>query len=94
MAERKQPEADTVEAELTTRVPEQRQEAEVPSHTVRIPEISTPVPTVTVLGYMDSQIAIRLSWKSGMVAISQSRFRFLRDDLGLEVLDNQENYLF
>lgn len=51
-------------------------------------------PKLTVIGIMDTQIAIRLAWRTGMVAISQSRFRFLRDDLGMEVTDDPEHYLF
>jgi hypothetical protein len=29
-----------------------------------------------------------------MVTVSQSRFRFMRDDLGMNVTDEPENYLF
>lgn len=53
-----------------------------------------PKPKITVLGFMDGQIAIRLGWRHGMSVVSQSRFRFLRDDLDMEVIDNADDYLF
>lgn len=53
-----------------------------------------PVPTITVLGRMDGQIALRLGWRKGMVAISVSRFRFLRQDLGIDIQDDPSKYLF
>lgn len=66
---------------------------EIPQPRSAQPE-TAPAPKVTVLGYMDSQIAVRLGWKPGMLAISQSRFRFLRDDLGMDVTDDPAHYLF
>jgi hypothetical protein len=57
-------------------------------------EEQDPTPRVTVIGRMDGQIAVRLGWRKGMVAISLSRFRFLREDLGLDIYDSPEDYLF
>lgn len=56
--------------------------------------VPDPAPKITVLGFMDGQIAIRLGWRHGMSVVSQSRFRFLRDDLAMSVEDNQDDYLF
>ena len=53
-----------------------------------------PTPRVTVLGRMDSQVALRLGWRQGMVAISVSRFKFLQNELGLDIRDDPEQYLF
>ena len=52
------------------------------------------VPTVTVLGYMDGNIALRLGWKHGMHVVSNSRFKFMREDLEMKILDNPDEYLF
>lgn len=70
---------------------EQEERSTRPSRPVEKPD---PAPKITVLGFMDGQIAIRLGWRHGMSVVSQSRFRFLRDDLGMEVIDNQDDYLF
>jgi hypothetical protein len=51
-------------------------------------------PTVRVIGYMDSQVAVRLGWRQGMVAVSQSRFKFMRDELQMDVQDEPKDYLF
>jgi hypothetical protein len=53
-----------------------------------------PAPRLTVIGRTENQIALRLGWRPGMVTVSQSRFRFMRDDLGMNVTDEPENYLF
>lgn len=53
-----------------------------------------PAPKVTVLGYMDGNLALRLGWKHGMQIVSNSRFKFMRDDLGMDVTDNTDDYLF
>jgi hypothetical protein len=55
---------------------------------------SDPLPRIKVLGRMEGQIAVQLGWRKGMVAISNSRFRFLRDDLGMNIRDNPDEYLF
>ena len=51
-------------------------------------------PEITVLGIMDGNLAIRLHWKHGMHVISNSRFKFMRDDLEVKINDDPENYLF
>lgn len=50
-------------------------------------------PTIMVIGFMDGQIAVRLGWRHGMSVVSRSRFRFMKEDLGMAVIDNPENYL-
>jgi hypothetical protein len=52
-----------------------------------------PIPWVQVLGYMDAQLAIRLSWSLGVKVISTSRLRFLRDELEIEVRDDPSTYV-
>lgn len=51
-------------------------------------------PTVKVLGYMDGSIAVRLGWKHGMHVISNSRFKFMREDLDMNIIDEPDDYLF
>lgn len=51
-------------------------------------------PTVKVLGYMDGSIAVRLGWKHGMHVISNSRFKFMREDLDMNIVDEPDDYLF
>jgi len=51
-------------------------------------------PVVKVLGYMDGSIAVRLGWKHGMHVISNSRFKFMREDLDMNILDDPDDYLF
>ena len=89
-------------------IPEQRQQSEEPDdreepEAPEMPEIrqygdlkgaTDPLPRITVLGHMDHQVALRLGWRQGMVAISQSRFKFLANELGMDILDQPENYLF
>lgn len=53
-----------------------------------------PAPSVTVLGIMDGNIAVRLGWKHGMHIVSNSRFKFMREDLEMNVVDDPEEYLF
>jgi hypothetical protein len=67
-------------------VPEQRHAPEQ--------EQEKAAPSITVIGYMEKQVAIHRDWKPGMVVISPSRLRFLRDDLGIDVSDDPQNYLF
>lgn len=51
-------------------------------------------PKLTVLGELNGGVAIQLGWQHGLFTISQSRLRFLRDELGTEVTDNKRDYLF
>jgi hypothetical protein len=51
-------------------------------------------PVVTVLGIMDGNMAVRLGWKHGMHVISNQRFKFMKEDLELNVIDNPDEYLF
>jgi len=51
-------------------------------------------PVVKVLGYMDGSIAVRLGWKHGMHVVSNSRFKFMREDLDMNILDDPDDYLF
>lgn len=53
-----------------------------------------PVPQVTVLGHMDGNIAIRLGWQHGMRVVSNSRFKFMREELEMDITDDPEEYLF
>lgn len=53
-----------------------------------------PVPAVTVLGHMDGNIAVRLGWKHGMHVFSNSRFKFMREELEMNITDDPEEYLF
>jgi hypothetical protein len=56
-------------------------------------ELTDP-PVVTVLGHMDGSVALRLGWKHGLHIVSNSRFRFMKEDLSMDVTDNKEDYLF
>jgi hypothetical protein len=60
----------------------------------RRPRGLDPPPEITVLGIMDGNLAIRLHWKHGMHVISNSRFKFMREDLEVKINDDPENYLF
>jgi hypothetical protein len=53
-----------------------------------------PVPNVTVLGYMDGNIALRLGWRTGMRVVSNSRFKFMREELEMNIIDDPDEYLF
>lgn len=53
-----------------------------------------PAPKATVLGPMDGSVAVQLGWLHGIRVISSQRFRFIKDDLGFEVRDDPEDYLF
>lgn len=53
------------------------------------------VPQVTLLGPPDgARVPVRLSWRQGVVMVSPSRVRFLRDNLKVSVIDREENYVF
>lgn len=52
------------------------------------------VPKVTVLGHMNGNIALRLGWRHGMHVVSNSRFKFMREDLEMDITDDPEDYLF
>jgi hypothetical protein len=52
------------------------------------------VPVVTVLGIMDGNMALRFGWKHGMHVISNQRFKFMKEDLELNIIDNPDEYLF
>lgn len=51
-------------------------------------------PTVIVLGLMDGNIAIKLGWRPGMRVVSNSRFKFMREELEMNIVDNPDEYLF
>jgi len=51
-------------------------------------------PKVTVLGYMNGNIALRLHWKHGMHVVSNSRFKFMREELEMAITDDPDEYLF
>jgi hypothetical protein len=51
------------------------------------------VPKVIVIGKMDGNYAIRLSWNRGVQIISLSRLRFLKEELHLDVDDDPANYV-
>lgn len=53
-----------------------------------------PAPKAVVLGPMDGSIAVQLGWLHGIRVISSQRFRFMKDDLGFDVTDNPDDYLF
>lgn len=53
-----------------------------------------PKPKIIVLGHMDGQVAARLGWRHGLSVISNSRFRFLKEELDFDVTDNRDDYLF
>jgi hypothetical protein len=65
-----------------------------PEDETRRPGQLDPVPSVHVLGTMDGNIAVRLGWKHGMHVISNSRFKFMREELEMEITDNPDDYLF
>lgn len=54
-----------------------------------------PIPTVWVLGQMGgSHVALRFGWAHGMHPVSNSRFKFMREELKLNIIDDAEKYLF
>src|SRR5882757_7976842 len=101
-----QEEKQEEQAQAGTELPEQRQQQVQPQQPPaqrqnqqqqvhpQAPRVLEPAPRLLVIGYMDSQVALRVGWRAGMLAISQSRFKFLRDELGMEVHDNPDDYLF
>lgn len=93
MAKTEDPREEQEQVEEEQGLPEQRQEQK-PKPNRPADNQPDPAPKITVLGFMDGQIAIRLGWRHGMSVVSQSRFRFLRDDLAMNVEDNQDDYLF
>lgn len=56
-------------------------------------ELDAP-PNIYVLGHMEGNIAVRLGWRHGMHVVSNSRFKFLKQDLGANVVDDESKYLF
>jgi hypothetical protein len=51
-------------------------------------------PKVTVLGLMDGNIAIRIGWRRGMRVVSNQRFKFMREELEMDITDDPDEYLF
>jgi hypothetical protein len=52
-----------------------------------------PKPTIQVLGRMDAKYAIRLGWENGIHTISPQRLTFLKNEMGMNVEDDPDNYV-
>ena len=79
-------------AELIDNVsPEGREEREAVGE-----DALNPVPCLTVLGHTagGDQAAVRLGWRRGLITMSNSRLKFLREELEMKVVDNPDEYLF
>lgn len=55
-----------------------------------------PVPCVFVLGHTTTgdNVAVSLAWKRGMTTVSNSRLKFMREELSMNIIDDPAKYLF